>query len=213
MLQGETLVLFVWPAILLLIVPGPVSIYIMARGIEQGRPAAVAALLGVQCGDLLHIVAAASGISVIYTSSPVLADALHYGGAAYLLILASQALRVSRKVPGVLEEAQRQGFRSLRRIFSQSLLINVLSPQTALFYLAFLPAFVTPDRGSVFAQFLALGLIFLLLGLVIEGMYALAAGSVGRRMCANTVFARINRWLVGAVYATIAAVLVLGSAG
>nr|MBA2558117.1 LysE family transporter [Chloroflexota bacterium] len=85
-----TLLAFSVPALLLLLVPGPVSFYIMARGIEQGRAGAVTALVGVQCGDLIHIVAAACGFSGLYTSSPMLVEALQYAGAGYLLLLALQ---------------------------------------------------------------------------------------------------------------------------
>jgi threonine/homoserine/homoserine lactone efflux protein len=205
----STLLAFSVPAMLLLVVPGPVSCYIMARGIEQGRPAAVTVLLGVQCGDLLHIIAAACGFGTLYTSSPVLAGMLTYGGAGYLFLLAVQAVRAG----GVTE---REGgvdgsvVRSLRRVFWQSLLINVLSPQTALFYLAFLPVFITPQRGAVFAQFMMLGICFLLLGLLIEGGYAMNAGWLGDRLRTNPAFGRVQRWVTGSIYAVIGAGAVAG---
>ena len=204
----STLLAFSLPALLLLIVPGPVSCYIMARGIEQGRLAAVTALLGVQCGDLIHIVAAACGFSTLYTSSPVLASVLTYAGAGYLFLLALQAIRATG---GNEEWTGASGARSMRRVFWQSLLINVLSPQTSLFYLAFLPVFITPERGGVFAQFMMLGIAFLLLGLLIEGGYAVTAGWLGGLMRTNPEVVRMQRWVTGGIYAVIGAGVVLGT--
>ena len=205
----STLLAFSVPAMLLLVVPGPVSCYIMARGLEQGRPAAVTALLGVQCGDLGHIVAAACGFSALYTSSPVLASVLTYAGAGYLFLLAVQAVRANG-VTGSEGWAGGPGARSLRRVFWQSLLINVLSPQTALFYLAFLPVFIVPERGAVFAQFMMLGIAFLLLGLLIEGGYALTAGWLGGRLRTNPAFGRVQQWVTGSIYAVIGAGVMVG---
>lgn len=146
--EASTLVLFATTAFALLLVPGPVTLYIVARGIDQGRPAALVSVLGIQAGDVVYIAAAAVGLSAILVSSSVAFSVVKYLGAAYLVYLGLRTL-LTRPSPHALPVGPPL---SLGRVFAQGALVNILNPKTALFFFAFLPQFAcrsssTPPGG------------------------------------------------------------------
>lgn len=192
----STLALFVVAALALLVVPGPSVLYIVARSLHQGRRAGLVSALGVQVGGLLHVLAAAVGLSVLVLSSALLFSAVKYLGAAYLVYLGIRTLLTREEVhtPDLLAP------RRLSQVFWQGALVNALNPKTALFFLAFLPQFTQPERGSVALQTLTLGALFLVLATLSDGLYALLAGTVGKRLQGNRVFARRQRYVTGGVY-------------
>lgn len=198
---------FVAAALLLLVTPGPAVLYIVARSIHEGRRAGLVSVLGVHAGTLVHIAAAAVGLSALLTASATAFAAVKYLGAAYLIYLGLRRLfdRTSA-VTGPVPAA-----RSLRRAFVDGVVINVLNPKTALFFLAFLPQFVDAGRGQVGAQILGLGLLFVALGLISDGLYALGAGSAAEWLRARPAFVARERWVSGSMYIGLGVVAALSS--
>jgi threonine/homoserine/homoserine lactone efflux protein len=187
--------IFAAAALLLLLTPGPAVLYIVARSLEQGRRAGLVSALGVHLGTLVHVAAAAAGLSAILAASATAFSVVKSLGAAYLVYLGARRL-LERRTAG--NGADRP--RPLRRAFLDGVVVNVLNPKTALFFLAFLPHFVNVSRGSVGAQVLALGVLFVLLGLVTDGGYALMAGTAAQWLRGRPRFLAGERWLSGGMY-------------
>ncbi|BDP41666.1 RhtB family transporter [Deinococcus aetherius] len=192
----STLALFVVAALALLLVPGPSVLYIVARSLHQGRRAGLVSALGVQTGGLVHVLAAAVGLSALVLSSALLFSLVKYLGAVYLVFLGVRTLLGPEETHAV----QMPTPKHLSQVFWQGALVNALNPKTALFFLAFLPQFIRPERGPVAVQTLILGALFLLLATLSDGMYALLAGTVGKRLQGNRVFARRQKYVTGGVY-------------
>jgi threonine/homoserine/homoserine lactone efflux protein len=192
----STLSLFVLATVILLVTPGPAVLYIVTRSLEQGRTAGVVSALGIQAGTLFHVAAAALGVSALLVSSAVAFDTVKYLGAAYLIYLGVRKL-VERGAPAVPRHLPRQ---SLPRIFAQGVVVNVLNPKTALFFLAFLPQFVEPSRGAVALQIVFLGLVFVALGVLSDGLYGVLAGTAGDWIRRREGLLRAQRYVTGGVF-------------
>lgn len=193
--DGSTILLFVTAALALLLVPGPAVLYIVARGIHQGRAAGLVSVVGVHVGSLVHVAAATLGLSALIVSSALAFSLVKYLGAAYLIYLGMRTLRARQAF-----EPAAPAPMPLLRVFSQGVVVNVLNPKTALFFFAFLPQFVDPARGSVAVQTLGFGCLFVALGICSDGLYALLAGSVGRWLRRSARFPKLQRWFTGGVY-------------
>lgn len=190
----SALAVFTVAAVALLVVPGPAVLYIVTRSVSQGRTAGLVSVLGIHAGSVVHVVAAALGLSAILVSSALAFTVVKYLGAAYLVWLGVQRLRGGR--------TGRPGHRPperLARVFRQGVVVNVLNPKTALFFLAFLPQFVRVDKGSVAGQILVLGLLFIAIGIVSDGLYALAAARAAGWLRTNRYWPRFERRVSGAV--------------
>jgi threonine/homoserine/homoserine lactone efflux protein len=172
-----SLLLFAAASIALLVVPGPSVLYIVTRSVSQGRRAGLISVLGVHVGSVVHVTAAALGLSALLASSATAFMIVKYLGAAYLVWLGVQKLR--RRESGPVEEAPPV---RRSRLFTQGIVVNVLNPKTAIFFLAFLPQFVNPSRGPVAVQIIILGACFILLGIMSDGGYALLAGTLAGRI-------------------------------
>ncbi|SDQ92172.1 LysE family translocator [Thermostaphylospora chromogena] len=188
----STLGVFVAASLALVVVPGPNHIYITARGLAQGRAAGVASALGVEAGTLVHIAAAAAGLSYLIARSATLFTAVKLAGAAYLLYLGVRTLRSKEAA-----DEPRVRVQPLHRVFLEGVVVNVLNPKVTLFFLAFLPQFVDPAAGSPALQIVVLGLLLLLLGLVSDMVYAVGAGALGARLRSR---ARLVRNVSGVIY-------------
>lgn len=176
-------------------IPGPAVLYIVGQSIDGGRRAGVVSVLGITTGTLVHIAAAAVGLSALLMSSAVAFNAVRYAGAAYLILLGIRRL-LSRDEAVVVERPPR----TLRRAYTRGIVVNVLNPKTALFFLAFLPQFVMTARGDVGAQVLGLGLLFVGLGVITDGLYAVGAGTAAHWLRGNPQFVRSERWVSGSMY-------------
>ncbi len=192
----SSLAVFVVAALALLVVPGPAVVYIVARSIHQGRRAGLVSVLGIHVGTLVHIAAATVGLSALVVSSAVAFTAVKIAGAVYLVGLGLWTLFARRAE----QEVALGGERNLRRAFAQGIVVNVLNPKTALFFLAFLPQFVDPDASHPAVQIAFLGLLFALLGLVTDSVWALAAGTAGGVLRRSRRFALGQRYVTGTVY-------------
>ena len=188
--------IFVVAALVLLLTPGPAVLYIVARSIDQGRRAGLVSMLGVHAGTLVHIAAAAAGLSALLAASATAFSAVQYLGAAYLVYLGVR--RILERTPAVGDGPAHE--RRLRRAFLDGVVVNVLNPKTALFFLAFLPQFVDVSRGHVGTQILALGGIFVALGLVTDGGFALTAGTAAQWLRGHPRFLASERWISGGMY-------------
>jgi len=189
----SSLLLFVGAALVLLVIPGPAVFYVTSRSIGHGRAAGLVSALGIQVGTLVHVAAAAVGLSALLMSSAAAFGAVKYLGAAYLIYLGVQKLRR----PESLELGAKTDQIRLSRIFAQGVLVNVLNPKTALFFFAFLPQFVNASRGNVPAQILFLGILFSFLGVTSDSLWALFAGTVGHLLRRNPRWMRTQRYVSG----------------
>ncbi len=184
-------------ALVLLLTPGPAVLYIVTRSLDQGRRAGFVSVLGVHAGTLVHVAAAAAGLSAILAASAMAFSVVKYLGAAYLIYLGVRQLLARVADPADAGPAPRP---RLRRTFLDGFVVNVLNPKTALFFLAFLPQFVTISRGAVPVQIVGLGIVFVALGLLTDGLYALTAGAAARWLRARRGRALTRRWIPGTMY-------------
>jgi threonine/homoserine/homoserine lactone efflux protein len=166
--------LFGLAALALLLIPGPSVLFVVFQSAEQGRRVGLASVAGIHLGTLVHVAAASAGLSALIVASSLAFSVVKYAGAAYLVYLGVRKL-LERDVETRVEREREP----LRRAFVRGAVVNILNPKTALFFLAFLPQFVAPERGGVWSQALVLGFVFVGLGLVTDSLYALAAGTIG----------------------------------
>jgi len=200
--ETQTLLLFAAASLALIAVPGPSVLYIVTRSVAQGRRAGLVSMLGIETGALVHVTAAAVGVSALVASSATAFTVLKYAGAAYLVFL---GVRKLLERPEAAEDAAR---RTDRRLFWEGALVNALNPKTATFFLAFLPQFVDPGRGPVVLQVLALGCLFVLVAIASDGLWALVAGTASRRLRSigsSRALARVS----GGVYLSLGAAAAL----
>ena len=198
--DSDALWLFTLATLVLLLVPGPAVLYIVAQSVDYGRLAGFVSVAGVHLGTLVHTFAAAVGLSALIVSSAVAFSAVKYAGAAYLVYLGLRRL-LERTQP--IEAVQRR--QPLARLFWRGAVVNVLNPKTALFFFAFLPQFVDPSR-TVWSQVAVLGVLFVALGFLSDGLYALTAGMLGGWLRRRP---GILRWGSGSVYVGLGAVTAL----
>lgn len=192
----STIAVFAVAAFALIAVPGPSVMYIVTRGITQGRTAAFVSCLGVQTGAMVHVAAAALGLSALVLSSSTAFNVVKYAGAAYLVILGIRTL-LSGKSASFDDAAPAM---RPRRLFGQGFLISALNPKVALFFLAFFPQFLDPARGSVAVQTLVLGAIFIGIALCSDTVWALLSGTLGLWLRQRSSFLRGQRYVAGGVY-------------
>lgn len=202
----ENLLLFLVASVVLVLTPGPNLLYLVSRTLCQGRVAGLVSLAGTTTGFLVHVVAAAAGISAVFVAVPWAYELLRYAGAGYLLYLAFDAVRpqgaglfAPRRLPAA----------GPGRLYRMGVLTSILNPKVALFYVALFPQFVDPQRGSVLAQSLLLGSIQIVVSIVGDLLFVLAAAAIARFLAGRPLWAALQRWLLGLVFAGIAVRLVL----
>jgi threonine/homoserine/homoserine lactone efflux protein len=191
-----TLAVFAASALVLLLIPGPVVMYTLARSISQGRAAGLTSVLAAGLGDFCHVLAATLGLSAILMTSALAFDVVRFAGAAYLVYIGIRTLTAKEDDQ---EDAEVQSA-SLSRVFSQGLIVAVLNPKTALFFLAFLPQFVDPSRGTPALQILTLGVLFVVMGIVTNSAYALISSAASAWLKANRSFRRWQKFIAGGTY-------------
>jgi threonine/homoserine/homoserine lactone efflux protein len=197
MLDGPTLLLYAGASLALLVVPGPSVLYVVALSVRQGRRAGIASVVGVGAGAYVHFVAAAAGLSALIAASATAFAVVKWAGAAYLVVLGVRTL-LGRDGP--VAPQGHLPVRSLWRVASQGTVVTILNPKLALFVLAFVPQFLDPARGSVAAQALLLGALFVGMAAVTDSFYALSAGWLGALMRRRAGAVLVQRWFTGGVY-------------
>jgi threonine/homoserine/homoserine lactone efflux protein len=192
----STIALFLLAATALAVVPGPAVAYIVTQSIDQGRRAGLVSALGVASGGVVHVAAATVGLSALIASSATAFTAVKLVGAAYLIVVG-----IRRILAGDSEGTQPRALSApLRRIYRQGVIVNVLNPKTALFFLAFLPQFVDPQRGAVWPQVAVLGVIFVSVAVLSDMTYALVSDAIAGRIRRTGTGAKVRRWLTGGVF-------------
>ncbi len=189
--DGSTLLLFAGASLALLAVPGPAVIYVVTRSLDQGRKAGIISVLGVEMGTFAYALAAAGGLTGLIAASQTGFTIVKYAGAAYLVYLGVRKLLERDQPEDPQSDARSQ-------LFLKGLVVQLLNPKIAIFFLAFLPQFVDSSHGSIALQILVLGTIFTLLAVLSDSAYALLAAAVGGRLRSGH-----RRWLTklsGGVY-------------
>jgi threonine/homoserine/homoserine lactone efflux protein len=191
----HSLLLFMAAGLALNLTPGPDMLYVAARSTSEGRAAGIVSSLGIATGTLFHISAVALGLSALLAAVPVAYTVVRIGGAIYLMYLGVRAF--AKHSPLATREIARA---SLGTIFRQGAITNILNPKVALFFLAFLPQFVDPARGSAAAQIVVLGLIFDTSGTIVNTIVALGASRAAERVRANSRSVDILHRITGVVF-------------
>ena len=196
MISSTSLIVFVTAALVLLLTPGPAVLFIVARSLEQGRMAGIISTLGIALAGIVHVIVAAVGLSALLMQSAIAFSLIKYLGAAYLIYLGIRSWKSTAKD----ESISRFETRDLKRIFWQGVIVNLLNPKTALFFLAFLPQFVNPANGSITAQVIFLGAIFVGLAIISDSLYAVAAGSARQLLRGNPSIKSLQKNVAGTIY-------------
>ena len=214
-IETSNLLFFVSASLLLIIAPGPDIVFLVTQGVTRGRRAGFATAMGLAAGNLVHTTAAALGVSVIFRASPVAFQALKLAGVGYLLYLAWKTLQSSERPADAVPETTATGLVAdegdPKNLFWRGFFMNILNPKVALFFLAFLPQFATPERGPIYLQMITYGVLFTFMVIIVFGTFGVLAGAVSgwlaRRRSGGT--GRGFAWVVALVYVGLAVRLAL----
>ena len=201
MIPLSDLLVFAGIALLMVLTPGPNMIYLISRSICQGKQAGVISLLGVVAGFLVHMFAAALGITALFMAVPLAYEILKWAGAAYLLYLAWQAVKPGSKSPF---EARNLPIDTPRKLFAMGFVTNLLNPKIAVFYLSILPQFVSPANGEMFSQSIQLGLTQIVISFSVNLTIALSAAKLAAWFSHSPKWLATQRYVMGTVLATLA---------
>ena len=204
----STLFYFLCASIALTIAPGPDNIFVVTQGITRGRRPAIVTALGMCSGISVHTIAAAFGISAVFYSSVIAFNVVKYAGAAYLLYLAYKTLRDRSTIKLPLADDRPDA-----ALFKRGFIMNVLNPKVAMFFLAFLPQFVTPNTGYFPLQMLLLGFLFMVQAVVIFCLIGYFSGTIGGFLLARPKTAKYLDWLTVGVFASLRLRLALTERG
>lgn len=195
MIPTATLATYMLVVLGLFLIPGPAVLFVLARATSGGRRVGISTGLGIAAGDLVHTTLATFGLSAILMTSALAFSVVKYAGVAYLLFLGLRAFRdksdLTLPTAGAIPPA---------KAFRQAVLVEMLNPKTALFFLAFLPQFVHPERGAAIAQFATLGLIFVLMSALYASLVAIGAGAFGSWLQRHKSIGRWQGKAVGTLY-------------
>lgn len=187
----------------MVLTPGPNMIYLISRSLCQGRVAGLISLGGVALGFVFYMLCAAFGITALLFAVPYAYDVLRFGGAAYLLWLAWQAVRPGGRSPFEVQSLPQD---SPRKLFAMGFVTNLLNPKIAMLYLALLPQFISApeDAGGVLTQSLVLGFTQIGISVTVNALIAIAAGGIAGFLMGRPVWLLVQRWLMGTVLAGLA---------
>ena len=196
MLNNTLLLGFIAASIVVLLIPGPGVLYVVARSVSQGYGAGLVSALGLSAGALVHVAAATAGLSAILLTSATAFGIVKVLGAGYLIYLGIRTLLARRPTPRIETSTPLSPY----RLFTDGVVVSVFNPKIAVFFLAFLPQFVDPNRGPITHQVLLLGIIYVGLALITDGAYALLAGSLRHWLGGRIMQGPLPRYLSGGVY-------------
>jgi threonine/homoserine/homoserine lactone efflux protein len=191
----DAFALFCLASIALAVVPGPAVTYIVTQSVDKGRSAGLVSALGVASGGLVHVAAATAGLSALIASSATAFTTVKLIGAVYLVVVGIRRILSKDADDDVQPDPARH-----RQLYVQGVVVNVLNPKTALFFLAFLPQFVDTNHGSIALQVAVLGLVFATIALSSDVMYALLASLLAGKLRRSGTGAKVRRWLSGGIF-------------
>ena len=206
MIPTSEWLLFAGAALLMVLTPGPNMIYVLSRSVCQGRRAGFVSLLGVVAGFLVHVFAAAIGLTAVFMTVPLAYELLKWAGAAYLLWLAWQSLRPGASSPF---EPKLLPPDSPRKLFAMGFITNLLNPKIAVFYLSVFPQFVAPERGSVFLQSVTLGVTQIVVSFSINSLIVLFGAALAAWFAQHRLWLAVQRYVMGFVLGALAVRLAL----
>jgi threonine/homoserine/homoserine lactone efflux protein len=200
MIPLDIAIAFFSTSVLLGISPGPDNIFVLTQSALRGRLAGLFVTLGLCTGLIVHTLAVSFGVAAIFQTSAVAFTVLKFAGAAYLLYLAWQAFRAPATGIRLGESSGASGWELYRR----GIIMNITNPKVSIFFLAFLPQFAEPSRGSLTIQMMLLGGLFILATLLVFGSIALLAGTIGRRLGQSAQAEKVMNRVAGTVFAVLA---------
>lgn len=200
MFDSATLLAYTAAATALVLIPGPGTAWIATQAIAGGARRGARAALGLETATLLHALAAGLGLSAVLATSAMAFELVKYAGAAYLIWLGIKTWRERPPASSTGAVPEERLSASIHGVYLRSVVTGLLNPKVAIFFLAFLPQFVHPERGWVPLQFLVLGALLSVIGLAHSLMLSLLIGRFGRRAPANPRFERWKRWATGSVF-------------
>ena len=206
MIPTSEWLLFAGAALLMVLTPGPNMIYVLSRSVCQGRRAGFVSLLGVVAGFLVHVLAAAIGLTAVFMTVPLAYEFLKWAGAAYLLWLAWQSLRPGASSPF---EPKPLPPDSPRKLFAMGFITNLLNPKIAVFYLSVFPQFVAPERGSVFLQSVTLGVTQIVVSFSVNSLIVLFGAALAAWFAEHRLWLAVQRYVMGFVLGALAVRLAL----
>jgi threonine/homoserine/homoserine lactone efflux protein len=192
----QTIALFSLAAAALAIVPGPAVTYVVTQSVDKGRRAGLVSALGVSGGGFVHVAAATVGLSALVASSATAFTTVKLIGAAYLVVVGIRRILSRDDQP----DGPKPLSAPLQKVYVQGVVVNILNPKTALFFLAFLPQFVDPNRGSAWLQIAFLGCLFVVIALCSDAAYALLADALAGRLRRGGAVARLRRFATGGIF-------------
>jgi threonine/homoserine/homoserine lactone efflux protein len=204
----STFAAFAVASLALLVIPGPAVLYVVNRSVSDGRTVGLAAVAGIELGNLVHALAAAAGLSAVLATSATAFNTVKWLGAGYLIVVGVRTLiRPPRPITG-----DRAAI-SHRRAFGQGVVVNILNPKVALFFLSFLPQFIHTDLGGSGRQALALGIVFVLIGCVTDSLYSLLSSSLRGVLVRGRGLPFVQRYVAGTVFIGLGVAAATASAG
>ena len=199
MINSTRLVLFLTAAVLLAVAPGPGMLYVLARSLAGGKREGVLSALGTFLGGMVHVLAAALGVSVVLARSAVAFSTVKYAGAAYLCFLGVRMILDARKPEASDAENPTKTTPSAGNPLWQGVVTEVLNPKTALFFFSFIPQFVNRESGHLFFQFVLLGTVSVILNTTADLIVISLAGPLGRKIRSSAQFRRRQRTVTGVI--------------
>ena len=199
---------FAVASLALIAIPGPAVLYIVNRSVSDGRRVGLAAVAGIEIGSLVHVLAASVGLSAILAASSAAFQTVKWLGVAYLVIV---GVRTLARPPAPIDPAAPSTSR--RRAFTQGVVVNVLNPKVALFFVSFLPQFTDASRGSVGAQALLLGCIFVGIACITDGAYSLLASGLRAALIGGRTMPFVRRYVSGTMFIGLGLAAATASAG
>lgn len=196
MISLETLITFFSASVLLGLAPGPDNIFVLTQSALRGKGAGIVVMLGLCTGLIVHSLAVALGVAVIFQTSAVAFTALKFVGAGYLVYLAWQAFRA----PTEKIQNRTNGEYNFWKLYRRGIIMNITNPKVSIFFLAFLPQFADPSRGPISLQMLLLGGLFILATILVFGGIALLAGTLGQWMNRSEITQKVMNMAAGTVF-------------
>lgn len=206
MIELTNLFMFIAASFLLCLAPGPDNIYVLTQGMTKSKKAAIVTTLGLCTGLIIHTSAAAFGISVIFQTSQVAFDIVKYVGAGYLLYIAYQAFKY-RNEP--LDLSVQNASSELKKLYVKGFIMNVLNPKVSIFFLAFLPQFVSPSNGSIPLQMITLGFVFMIMTIVVFSAIGIAGNLLSAKLLERPSIVKIMNMVTSFVLGSLAVKLAL----